>query len=82
MKNVPIHDAKTNLSKYIKAAKRGERIQIGRFGKAEVALTPLSPSIAPTKRLFGAAKANITAQKDAFSPATDALVANLLLGGR
>ncbi len=81
MKNVSIHDAKTNLSKYIQAAKRGERVQIGRFGQAEVALVPLSTTAAPGKRVFGVAKAKITAQKDAFSPSTDALVANLLLGG-
>lgn len=38
MKAVTIHDAKTNLSKYIAAAKRGEKIYIGSFGKPEVVL--------------------------------------------
>lgn len=33
-----IHDAKTNLSKYIAAAKRGEKVYIGNRGKPEVRL--------------------------------------------
>lgn len=40
MKTVSIHDAKTNLSKYIAAAKRGEKIYVGSFGKSEVELVP------------------------------------------
>ncbi len=38
MKTIPIHDAKTNLSKYIAAAKRGEKVAIGAYGKYEVSL--------------------------------------------
>lgn len=38
MKTIAIHDAKTNLSKYIAAAKKGETIYIGSRGKPEVKL--------------------------------------------
>ncbi len=80
MKNVPVHDAKTNLSKYIVAAKRGERIYIGRFGKPEVALKPLSQKAITSKRTFGVAKGKIKASTDAFSRTTDELISKLLLG--
>lgn len=45
MKAIPIHQAKTNLSKYIQEAKAGKTIYIGSFGKPEVILT-----IAPRKQ--------------------------------
>lgn len=60
MKTVTIHDAKTNLSKYIAAAKRGETIYIGSHGKPEVRLiveTPKKP-----KRQFGVLKGKITGE--------------------
>ncbi len=82
MKKVSVHDAKTNLSKYIMAAKRGERIFIGRFGKPEVALQPLSDKPAGAKRVFGTAKGKIGASPNAFSPTTNKLIAELLLGKR
>lgn len=51
MKAVAIHDAKTNLSKYIAAAKRGEKIYIGNRGKAEVVLTVIDNSDKPKRKL-------------------------------
>lgn len=38
---VPIHEAKTQLSKLIKRAHQGESILIGSYGKAEAVLGPL-----------------------------------------
>jgi prevent-host-death family protein len=38
MKTVSIHKAKTNLSKYIESAKKGQPIFIGSRGKVEVKL--------------------------------------------
>lgn len=38
---VPIHEAKTHLSKLIKRAHQGETILIGSYGKAEAVLGPL-----------------------------------------
>ena len=81
MKTVSIHDAKTNLSKYIAAAKRGEKVYIGGFGKAEVVLTGLAADNGNSKpRQFGLAKGKITLQADAFNNATDRIVAELMLG--
>lgn len=43
MKTVSIHDAKTNLSKYIAAAKQGEQIFIGVRGEPEIELVYRKP---------------------------------------
>ena len=40
---ISIHEAKSNLSKLVKRASAGETIYIGAFGKAEVALTAVTP---------------------------------------
>ena len=42
-KTISIHEAKTNLSKYIQLAKQGEQIFIGAFGAPEVVLQIASP---------------------------------------
>ena len=39
---IPIHEAKSNLSKLIKRAAAGETIYIGAYGKPEVKLSPVS----------------------------------------
>lgn len=57
MKTVTIHDAKTNLSKYIAAAKRGEDIYIGSFGKPEVRLSLIKNK--PKNRKLGVYKGKI-----------------------
>jgi antitoxin (DNA-binding transcriptional repressor) of toxin-antitoxin stability system len=80
MKTVSIHDAKTNLSKYVSAAKKGEKIYIGGFGRAEVLLTSIPGyELKNTKRNFTIGRGKITATPDAFSTSTDALVSNLML---
>ncbi|MEK9196341.1 MAG: type II toxin-antitoxin system prevent-host-death family antitoxin [Patescibacteria group bacterium] len=65
MKTVTIHDAKTNLSKYIVAAKKGEKIYIGSRGKPEVKLVFVEPGeIEKPKRKFGhLAHLGITAEE-------------------
>jgi antitoxin (DNA-binding transcriptional repressor) of toxin-antitoxin stability system len=82
MKTVSIHDAKTNLSKYIAAAKKGEKIYIGGFGRAEVVLVKLSQKegTASKHRSFAAAKGKVIATSDAFSEPTDQTIAALMLG--
>ncbi|MGI8420374.1 MAG: type II toxin-antitoxin system Phd/YefM family antitoxin [Candidatus Levyibacteriota bacterium] len=82
MKAITIHDAKTNLSKYIHAAKQGEQIYIGSFGKAEVQLIKISPQEKGinAKRSFSIAKGKITAKHDAFSDPTEQEIAKLMLG--
>lgn len=69
MKAISIHDAKTNLSKYIAAAKRGEDIYIGSYGKPEVKLvveTPPKPN-----RQFGVLKGKISAESLAYDKHSD-----------
>ena len=81
MKTVSIHDAKTNLSKYIAAAKKGEKIYIGGFGKPEVLMVKISENEnnAQNMRIFSLAKGKVTAKPDAFSEITDQSIAALML---
>jgi len=81
MKTISIHDAKTNLSKYIAAAKKGEEIYIGGFGKAEVRLVKVSEEdrISLNGRDFNIAKGKVSDYDDAFSDSTEKRVATLLL---
>lgn len=81
MKTVSIHDAKTNLSKYIAAAKRGEQIAIGAYGKYEVSLVvepkyqkassaEASKNKKPLREL-GTLKGKVWIAPDAFSEKLD-----------
>ena len=51
-----IHDAKTNLSKLVAAAERGEEVIIARGGKPVVRLVACAAGLqkAPRRKLFGA----------------------------
>jgi prevent-host-death family protein len=82
MKTVSIHDAKTNLSKYIAAAKKGERVYIGGFGKPEVVLTklPTQESNPGRGRSFSLAKGKVIEKEGAFSTTTDQSIATLMYG--
>lgn len=81
MKTVSIHDAKTNLSKYIAAAKQGEQIYIGSHGKPEVKLAFISPAISDKKpRRLGLLKGKISVSPDAFTKKTDKEIADLMYG--
>ena len=51
-----IHNAKTNLSKLIEAAERGEEVIIARAGKPVVRLALVEPDTLPRRMLFGAWK--------------------------
>jgi antitoxin (DNA-binding transcriptional repressor) of toxin-antitoxin stability system len=83
MKTVSIHDAKTNLSKYIAAAKKGEKIYIGGFGKAEVLLVAMDEhNTNMEKRSFDIASGKIKATPDAFSTETNKSVAELMLNNK
>jgi len=63
MKTVSIHDAKSNLSKYIAAAKNGEVIYIGNRGKPEVKLVVDKPL--QKKRQIGALKGKLSKSDEA-----------------
>ena len=56
-KTITIHDAKTNLSKYIKQAKAGIPVYIGSFGEQEVVLKAAKPK--KTKITFGTARGKL-----------------------
>ncbi len=80
MKTVPIHDAKTNLSKYIAAAKRGETIGIGAYGKYEVSLVvepkyasqhQSKPGAKKAVRQLGTLRGKVWVAPDAFSEELD-----------
>ena len=82
MKTVSIHDAKTNLSKYIAAAKRGETIYMGSNGKPEVKLVSNdgANSTKSGKRRFDLVKTHFYVAEDAFSEETDKEIADLMYG--
>lgn len=82
MKKVTIHDAKTNLSKYIAAAKEGEKVFIGSFGKPEVMLVQVTQQDiqAAQKRDFSHLKGKIVEFEDSFSEETDKEISALLTG--
>jgi prevent-host-death family protein len=70
MTTVTIHDAKTNLSKFIARVEAGEEIVIAR-GKMPVARrTPVRPP--PATCRFGALKGIVSVGPDVFGPTTDA----------
>ena len=67
-KVVTIHDAKTNLSRYIKEAEAGAEIVIAR-GKTPVArLSPVEPVPEKPMRKFGALKGLFTIDESFFDP--------------
>jgi antitoxin (DNA-binding transcriptional repressor) of toxin-antitoxin stability system len=64
MKAIPIHEAKTNLSKYIKQAKAGKPVYIGAWGETEVMLSAL-----PKKKqsgMWGAFKGQLWISDEAW----------------
>jgi prevent-host-death family protein len=64
MKAIAIHDAKTNLSKYIAAAKKGETIYIGSRGKPEVKLVVTQPTdLTRPKRQLGVLKGKLSSEE-------------------
>ncbi len=80
MQTVTIHDAKTNLSKYVAAAKSGKKIFIGGFGKPEVKLTPITPAdlLDSQQRDFTVAQGMLAEKPESFSEQTEAMVEKLL----
>ncbi len=67
MKAIPIHEAKANLSKYIKQAKAGTPVYIGARGETEVML-----SAVPKKKqgsLFGSMRGQLWISQEAWDKA-------------
>ena len=61
-----VHQAKTNLSKLLRKAEKGERVVIARGKKAVAELVPIAAK--PSKRLPGRLKGKIWYSADAFDP--------------
>lgn len=80
MQTVTIHDAKTNLSKYIATAKKGKQVYIGGFGKPEVKLIRVTPAdlVFSKKRDFSFAQNKVLESTESFSSETELLVEQLL----
>ena len=62
---VSIHQAKTQLSKLIAAAERGEEVVISRREMPVVKIVPVQPA---KKRVFGALKGKIDIGPEFFDP--------------
>ncbi|GAC1339378.1 MAG: type II toxin-antitoxin system prevent-host-death family antitoxin [Beijerinckiaceae bacterium] len=65
---VSIHQAKTQLSKLIAAAERGEEVVIARRETPVVKIVPVQPA---KKRVFGALKGKIDIGPEFFDPLPD-----------
>jgi prevent-host-death family protein len=66
MIQVNIHEAKTNLSKIIDQACRGEEVVIAKAGTPVVRLTPIAPR--PSRRQFGALSGKARVDRRFFEP--------------
>ncbi len=66
MSQVNIHEAKTQLSRLIERASRGEEVIIARAGKPVARLTAISA--APQGRCFGAMKGKANVGDEFFEP--------------
>jgi prevent-host-death family protein len=66
MKPVPVHEAKTHLSRLIERACRGEEVVISRGKRPVVRLVPVDRP-AP-KRVFGALRGKIRVDESFFEP--------------
>lgn len=80
MKAIPIHEVKTNLSKYVKQAKAGKPVYFGSFGRNEVVLMATPNQAGNKKRNFSLAKGKITDKAGAFTTSTDEEISNLMYG--
>ncbi len=71
-------EAKSQLSRLVKAALEGEEVVIASHGKAVVRLVPLSEQRLPAA--WGRLKAKTKDIDAAFTPAVDEKVAELMMG--
>ena len=74
---VPIHEAKSNLSKLIKRAAAGEKIYIGAYGEPEVMLSAVSleqQKAELRKSAFGCMKGKITFKEGWDDPLPDDII--------
>ncbi len=71
MTKLNIHEAKTQLSKYLQKVLEGETITLCKNGVPVALLTPLPKEKKPKKQLFGLAKGKVKIPDSFFDPLTD-----------
>jgi prevent-host-death family protein len=64
MRKVNIHEAKTQLSRLVEEAAKGEPFIIAKAGKPMVKVVPLEEGDHPRRRLIGALKGQFTVPDD------------------
>jgi antitoxin (DNA-binding transcriptional repressor) of toxin-antitoxin stability system len=69
---VPMHEAKSTLSRLVQRARSGETILIGPRGEPQVQLTAVGAGIAPKRRL-GGLKGKLKVPADLDAPLPDDL---------
>lgn len=74
MKRINTHDAKANLSSYLKKLRRGERIIVCRRNVPIAEIRPLE-SEEPVQRAIGLAKGELSIPEAFFEPLPDAVLA-------
>lgn len=70
MKAIPIHEAKTNLSKYVKLAKAGNPVYIGAWGETEVVLTAVPKNKTNGSGIWGSMKGQFKFSQAEWDEAT------------
>ena len=73
MATVNIHEAKTQFSKLVDAAMRGEETLIAKAGKPAARLVSIAPS--KTRRKFGVLKGKIRISREFDAPLSDEVLA-------
>jgi prevent-host-death family protein len=72
MRQVNIHEAKTQLSRLVAAAEQGEEIVIARYGEPIAKLVAIRPPASPRKP--GSARGRFTVPPAFFEPLPDEVI--------
>jgi antitoxin (DNA-binding transcriptional repressor) of toxin-antitoxin stability system len=77
VETIPIHEAKSSLSKLIRRAAAGETIYIGAYGKPEVVMSAVNPAkmrAERRKRAFGCMRGKIVFHEGWEDPLPDEII--------
>jgi len=76
-RTIPIHEAKSNLSKLVKRAAAGESVYIGTYGRPEVVMTSVNINkirAEQRKKAFGCMKGKIEFKEGWDGPLPDDII--------